>query len=179
MTRLIFLAALLMFSIHCGDGSLGAETTSAPSGTRCAKGRDGAHVVVRVSDGDTIVIRREGQKPSTVRLVGVDAPEVDGPYKRSEPGGDRSKAFVQSLLAGQSVYVEFDPAQGTTDKHGRQLAYVYRARDCLLVNGEIIRQGYGESYRRFRYRDKELFARYEREARSDRRGLWKEKERRR
>ena len=35
------------------------------------------------------------------------------------------------------------------DRYGRLLAYVFRQSDNLLVNKEIIRQGYGHAYTKY------------------------------
>jgi len=174
MSRLTPLVVLVTLLTNCGGETVGAsDATSAPSRSRCAGELEGPYVVAHVSDGDTIVIRTAGRRPTLVRLIGVDAPEVDGPHRRAETGGVEARSYASSLLSGQTVFIESDNAQGTRDRHGRRLAYVYRSRDCILVNGEIIRQGHGMSYRKFRYRHRELFHRYEREARAARRGLWK------
>jgi len=173
MPRLIAVLILLFTATACREAPAAGTSAAPPPARRCVENAQGPFVVMHVSDGDTIVVRGEGRKPVTVRLVGVDAPEVDGPHRKAEPGGVKAREFVGSLLSGQPVYLERDPQQGVRDKHGRVLAYVYRAGDCVLLNGEIIRQGYGETYRRFRFRDREQFARYEEEARKSRRGLWR------
>lgn len=164
---------LVLMSPACGPAPEALSATAEKSHAPCAAKVEGPYVVAHVSDGDTIMIRTAGRKTLTVRLLGVDAPEVDGPYRRAERGGTEAKAFVHSLLAGQSVYVEVDPGEGRRDKHGRELAYLYRAADCLFVNGEIIKRGYGRTYRRFPLRHREMFDRFEREARRSRVGLWK------
>jgi micrococcal nuclease len=132
--------------------------------------REGPYVVERVSDGDTIAIRR-GNRRVLVRLIGVDAPEVDGPYRRREKGGDLAKREMEKLVAGRKVHIQGDPHQPLFDTHGRMLAYVYEGR--TLVNGEMIRRGYARAYRKFRHEQRETFIRYENEARTGKRGLWK------
>ena len=53
----------------------------------------------------------------------------------------KATAFTQNLLApGTPVRLERDVVG--RDDYGRLLAYVYRASDGILVNYEIIRQGY-------------------------------------
>ena len=54
----------------------------------------------------------------------------------------------------------------------RTLAYLYLQPDHLLLNAEIIRQGYGFAYTAFPFRMMEQFRAYEREAREAQRGLW-------
>jgi len=45
----------------------------------------------------------------------------------------------------------------------------------FLIHVEIIKQGYGFAYTRFPFKYLEDFRRYQREARENRRGLWREK----
>ena len=58
------------------------------------------------------------------------------------------------------------------DRHGRLLAYLYRAPDGLFVNLEIVRQGYGRTETRFPFQHMELFQHYERQAQEAEKGLW-------
>jgi endonuclease YncB( thermonuclease family) len=44
--------------------------------------------------------------------------------------------------------------------------------DGTLVNEEIIRRGYAETYRRFTYHRKPAFQAAEKDARGARRGMW-------
>jgi micrococcal nuclease len=93
--------------------------------------------VDHVIDGDTIVLADDAH----VRLIGIDTPEVAGPYTRAECFGQRATAFARKLLPdGQDVGLELDAEE--RDRHGRLLAYVYRARDGLFVNAEMVRKGY-------------------------------------
>lgn len=45
--------------------------------------------------------------------------------------------------------------------------------DGTFLNAEIIKQGYGVAYTKFSFKYLEEFRRYEREARENRKGLWK------
>ena len=123
-----------------------------------------AHLVKQVFDGDTIAI----EDGTRVRLIGVDAPEVDSPYSNREPFGERSKEFLTALVLHREVYLtEGDPPH---DKYGRALAYVYV--DDVLVNGRMIREGWARAYRQFHHPWRDLFIVYEREARSKGLGMW-------
>ena len=124
-----------------------------------------AQRVRQVIDGDTITVSGIG----VVRLIGVDAPEKNGGYRDSEPFGEAATRYMKSLVEGQDVRLEYDGPQ--KDQYNRTLAYVY-LRDGRLVNLEIIRAGYAETYRRFEYRKKPDFFAAERDARNARRGMW-------
>jgi hypothetical protein len=112
-------------------------------GFRHWSGESRLHTVARVFDGDTILIN-DGRK---VRLAGVDAPEVDSPYSREEPGGPQSRAYLKALIEGRKVAVRV--GREPYDRYGRTLAFVYL--DDVLVNGRIIRDGLARAYRRFDY----------------------------
>jgi micrococcal nuclease len=130
-----------------------------------------AYPVVRVIDGDTIVVRIKGQD-TRVPLIGVDTPETVHPSKQVEFYGKEAPRFTTNLLQGESVYLEYDWPK--TDRYGRLLAYVYRASEGLFVNAEIIRQGYGHACTQYPFTYLEEFRAYERAARDARRGLWGE-----
>ncbi len=127
------------------------------------------HEVIRVYDGDTIQID-DGRK---IRLIGVDAPEVESPYTREEPCGSQSRKHLEGLLAGRKVFIK--EGEEPYDRFKRTLAYVYA--DDILVNGRMIRDGWARVYVRFDYEYKDLFKAYEREARARGIGIWESGER--
>ena len=122
--------------------------------------------VTRVIDGDTIVVEGTG----TVRLVGVDTPETVDPRRPVEYFGKEASDFTRQLATEKRVRLEFD--QDRMDRYGRTLAYLYLQPDNLLLNAEIIRQGYGFAYTQFPFRMMADFRALEREARDAGRGLW-------
>ncbi len=87
--------------------------------------------VVRVIDGDTIVI----QSGERVRYIGIDAPEQD------EPLGPAATQLNGELVGGKRVRLERDVTD--RDRFGRLLRYVYV--DGILVNAELVRQGLAEA----------------------------------
>jgi len=130
-----------------------------------------AYSVVRVVDGDTIVVNNKGKKVK-VRLIGIDTPETVHPAKPVEYYGKEASRFTRNLLKGEMIYIASDPQGNKTDRYGRTLAYVYRVPDGLFVNAEIIRQGYGHAYTRFPFKYLEEFRQLERFARKAEKGLW-------
>lgn len=127
--------------------------------------------VLRVKDGDTIVIRKD-MLSITVRLIGVDTPGTVHPSKPVERYGREASRFTTNLLKGEHVYLDPDPQQGLTDAYGRMLTYIYRYPDGLFVNAEIIRQGYGHAYTKFPFKYMEEFRQLESFARQAEKGLW-------
>jgi len=126
--------------------------------------------VTRVVDGDTLQL--DGSE--RVRLIGVDTPETVHPRKPVQCFGTEASKFTKRLAQGQTVRLAFDQANahvGHRDRYHRTLAYVYLSSG-LLINREIIRQGYGHAYTYYPFRYLEDFRAAEREARQNSRGLW-------
>lgn len=130
----------------------------------------GFYFCTRVIDGDTIVIEIDG-KQERVRLIGVDTPETVHPSKPVEYFGKEASEFTRKMVGGKKVRLEYDWQR--RDKYGRLLAYIY-LEDGTFLNAEIIKQGYGFAYTRFPFKYLEEFRQYERDARNNSKGLWKE-----
>ena len=95
--------------------------------------------VVRVIDGDTIVVR-VGSRTETVRLIGIDTPETVRPDSPVECYGPDASALTHRLLPdGTPIRLSRDVE--ARDDYGRLLAYVHRTADGLFVNVEIAAQG--------------------------------------
>jgi micrococcal nuclease len=135
-----------------------AQSSRVPATERVAK-------VVAVLDGDTIVISG-GEK---VRYAGLNTPESHHPDKLPEYCGREAVEANRRLVAGKTVRLEFDARR--RDQYGRLLAYVYV--DSLLVNAELIRQGYAQvSTYKENQRYHAEFERLQQHAIAARRGLW-------
>src|SRR4051794_18049746 len=104
---------------------------------------DGAQTgrVVRVVDGDTIHVRLGGVEEK-VRYIGIDTPESVKPGTPVQCFAKRASAYNERLVGGERVRVVRDAE--ARDRYGRLLAYVYRARDGLFVNAELVRGGYAQ-----------------------------------
>jgi len=126
--------------------------------------------VRRVVDGDTLVLENKER----VRLIGVDTPETKHPNKPVEYYGKEATSFTKRMVQNKRVRLEFDLANahiGHKDRYRRTLAYVF-LEDGTFLNAEIVKQGYGFAYTRFPFKYMDEFRRYEREARTQNRGLW-------
>jgi len=141
-----------------------AEATAAPSATA---GRTPAHVV-RVIDGDTIVVVIDGLE-YRVRYIGINTPETVDPRKPVEYYGREASQRNRELVEGQTVELEKDVSE--TDQYGRLLRYVWVDGD--MVNAILVREGYARvSTYPPDVKYQELFLDLEREAREAERGLW-------
>ena len=93
--------------------------------------------VVKVVDGDTIIILIEGNKTRKIRLYGIDCPE------KRQAFGKKAKKFTSSLVAGKNVKI----VSIVNDRYGRIVALVYV--DGVCVNQKIIEAGYAWVYTRY------------------------------
>jgi micrococcal nuclease len=125
-----YLALILLALAGCGSDEGGART------------RQGATQVLRVIDGDTVQVQVEGRR-ERVRYIGVDTPESVRPGAPVQCFAKRASAFNARLVAGERVRLVSDAER--RDRHGRLLAYVYRVRDGLFVNAELVRRGYART----------------------------------
>jgi len=138
-------------------------------------------LVTRVIDGDTV----ELESGERVRLLGIDTPETQG---QSDWYGREASRFVEDLLTGQYVRLEYDCIAGRYDDtgppndKGRLLAYIYLpdGDEELFINLLLVEGGYAFAYKYNKYplldEMEELFLAAEREAIISRRGLWKSPE---
>jgi micrococcal nuclease len=98
--------------------------------------------VVRVVDGDTLVVDSEGEE-DRVRLIGIDTPESVKPGTPVECFGKEASTHLAGLLPeGTPVRLERDVE--ARDRYERLLAYVYRAEDGLFINHEMVAEGYAQ-----------------------------------
>lgn len=97
--------------------------------------------VVRVIDGDTIVVDIEG-KQYHLRYIGMDTPESVKPDTPVQPMALQATAANKALVAGKTVRLEKDVSE--TDRFGRLLRNVWVEHDgrLVLVGLELVRTGY-------------------------------------
>ncbi len=94
--------------------------------------------VVRVVDGDTIIVKLNG-KNERVRLILIDTPEINSQSKRKPQAyALEAKNFLADLVEGKTVELERDVEE--KDRYNRYLFYVYV--DGKSVQEELIRHGY-------------------------------------
>lgn len=127
--------------------------------------------VVRVVDGDTVRIMKDGAEV-TLRLIGMNTPETVDPRTSVECFGREASNKAKELLTGQQVSLEMDAGQGTFDKYHRTLGYI-RRDDGLFFNEWMIKNGYAYEYTydgAYKYQSE--FKAAERHARENELGLW-------
>ncbi|NUT73094.1 thermonuclease family protein [Pseudarthrobacter sp. C4D7] len=120
--------------------SLAAAGLVAGSFAAGAAANAGSGTVVRVIDGDTLVVSINNGD-HTIRLLNIDTPETKDPNQPVECLGPEASKYLEGLLPkGTQVRLEFDAERH--DKYGRTLAGVFTA-DGSLVNAKIAQQGLG------------------------------------
>lgn len=128
-------------------------------------------LVTRVVDGDTIQI--EGGQ--TIRLIGIDTPETVDSRRPVGCFGKEASNQAKSLLSGKVVILQKDVSE--TDKYHRLLRYIFLPLDngqILFVNDYLVREGFAKALTYppdVKYN--EQLRQAEREAREQKRGLWK------
>ena len=103
----------------------------------------GRYPVVRVIDGDTIIVSRNGTD-ERVRLIGIDAPEsVHSNAALNTQAGLHVSEFLGDLLTGSEVYLQFDVS--SRDRFDRLLAYVFAPTEdggMAMINALLLERGY-------------------------------------
>lgn len=134
-------------------------------------------VVHSVTDGDTVRLTYPSDDwYYNTRIIGISAPEMDGPWTDEGCYGPESKAFLSGLLpVGSEVYVQQDISD--EDRNGRRLRHLFiyedDTRDAYLVSEILVLGGYAEA-RAYAPDDlyDDVLAEAEEIARNDNDGLW-------
>jgi len=183
--RALAVVLLIVVSAGCLSGGPGvgpAEPTRTAGPERPGEGVN--VTVVDVVDGDTLDIAYANGTRDTVRLLGVDSPEV---RTANDPGeftgvpdtetgaqclrraGANASAYATDRLAAESVTLVFDSESERRGYYGRLLAYVYV--DGESFNRALVETGHARVYDTA-FTERERYERTAAAARNDRRGLW-------
>ena len=135
-----------------------------------AQGHSTAARVTRVIDGDTLVVILDDGASATVRLLGIDTPELGRNGRPAEPFAEAASRFTRRLVGGRVVRLLADPRADQIDRYGRILRYVYLGD--VHLNAVLVDRGFARVFRRFRYSQQPAFLFREAAARAGRRGLW-------
>src|SRR5512132_3352502 len=127
-------------------------------------------LVTRVFDGDTVEAAGVGR----VRLLGIDAPEIGGPFERPAPFAIEAREALQGLVLHRWVRFECDGAR--RDVYGRSLFYL-SLESGEVIDATLLRTGMARVSARTRLRRWDELRRAEEEAQSRRRGMWGERPR--
>ena len=94
--------------------------------------------VRQVVDGDTVRLD-DGR---SVRLIGINAPEIGRKGRTSEPYAEAARQRLQALVAQSDGRVRVALGQEPRDRYGRTLAHLYGANDRNLEE-QLLAEGLG------------------------------------
>lgn len=165
--RTLFLwASLAVLPLAACGGQESTEQSSDSSAIQAGSTVNGQ--VVTCHDGDTCSVKLSGQnRRLTVRLAGIDAPEVSGGEENGQPLGKDARNTLNGLVKGKSVKVK----TVELDMYGRMVGEIYLG--TKLVNMELVEKGMAEAYR---WADnsinKKAYRDAEKRAKNAHRGVW-------
>lgn len=129
-------------------------------------GVTGYYKVIRVYDGDTITIETPLGTTPSLRLIGVDTPEINASTQAEKNRAIAARDYLRTLILNKYVFITFEKSDKTLDGVGRgpycrPLAYVF-FRDTetnrnMFINLEIVWQGYGSKYFKYDFAYEEFF----------------------
>ena len=117
--------------------------------------------VIKIKDGDTIVILDSLGNQTTLRLAEVDCPES------SQAFGNRAKQFTANEVGNKIITYKVD----SQDRYGRSIAKVFY--DGKYLSKEIIKNSFGWHYKK--YSKSKKLSDLEVNARKLKIGLWADK----
>ena len=143
-----------------GPGGGGGDATVVPGADLTPTGGGSVTVTVtRVVDGDTMEVVYENGTEDTVRLLGVDTPEVHAENSPDEfegipetddgreclrRYGERASSFAKDTLTGETVTLQFDPNSDRRGYYGRLLGYL--VVDGQNFNYRLVAEGHARVY---------------------------------
>lgn len=115
--------------------------------------------VVKIKDGDTVVILDDDKVQHTIRVADIDTPEYKQPFSMV------AKQFTSDEIFGKDVYIE---SKGK-DRYNRTIGFILYGQGKNL-SAELIKAGLAWHY--VRYSTSPSFQELENTARKDKIGLW-------
>lgn len=134
-----------------------------------------AFVVVRVVDGDTLHLDApDGSDPTTtVRLLGIDTPEMGFGGKKPMYYAHEATKYARSAALGKTVTVYLDEQAKSRDSYDRLLAYI-ELPDGTFLNEQLLLEGFAYADLRFQHGYFQKYRQLEASARALDKGLWAE-----
>jgi micrococcal nuclease len=111
-----------------------------PAGDAAAEAGDLLTVVVTgVGDGDTLTVRLADGTVETLRLIGIDAPEIDPPGRAAGCFAQEAAARVRDLALNRAGIAELDTRE--RDRAGRLLGYLHLEGQTVSLNQQLLAEG--------------------------------------
>jgi micrococcal nuclease len=122
----------------------------------------------RVIDGDSVTVVQEGQKPASIRILGIKTFEAGIEKDIVAPYGQAAVDTLNRLMANRSVRVLLHSPP--KDKHGRYIAMLYV--DDQDIGLRLIKEGLALVYTVYPFPAMSFYLQEQELARAGRRGLW-------
>ncbi len=124
--------------------------------------------LVRVLDGDTVVVGQNDQAPAIVRILGIKSFDANFEKEVAAPFGQAAIDSLQRLMAGKPVRVLLHSTP--KDRYGRYIAMLYA--DDQDIGLRLVREGLALVYTVYPFPAMSLYLQEQELARAGRRGLW-------
>lgn len=124
--------------------------------------------LVKVVDGDAVVVRQEGQKPANVRLLGVKSFDAKIEKDITSPYAQAAIDALQRLMANRPVRVMLHSTP--KDRSGRFIASLYVDEQDIALR--LIKEGLVLVYTVYPFPTLSLYLEQQELAIAGRRGLW-------
>lgn len=124
--------------------------------------------LVKVIDGDSVQVVREGQEPVTVRLIGIKSFNAKVEKDVVTPFGQAAIETLQRMMTDRSVRVLLNATP--KDKNGRYLATLFADDQDIALH--MVRQGLVLVYTVYPFPAMQSYLQEQEQARAGRRGLW-------
>jgi micrococcal nuclease len=136
----IRLAVLVAFSVWLAGAQTGQEVSISAAHAQEQEARMLGQVLA-VIDGSTLRVRLDTGSTEIVRLRGIVVPAGASPAGTVGCFGPEAAARLAILApAGSSIELDIDAPE--RDDDGRLLAYVWRQDAMLMVNEQLLAEGY-------------------------------------
>lgn len=122
--------------------------------------------VIRVYDGDTITIRTKIGTTVSLRLIGVDTPEINAKTEVERDLAIKARDYLREMILGKKIVITFEASEKTLDGIGRgpycrPLSYIFyrdtEAEKNIFVNLQIVWDGHGEKYFKYDFDYEDFF----------------------
>lgn len=128
--------------------------------------------LVRVIDGDSVIVVQEGQQPAALRILGIKAFDASIEKDVVAPYGQAVVDTLNRLMASQPVRVLLHTPP--RDRHGRYLGALYIHDQDIGLH--LVKEGLAMVYTAYPFPALSLYLHEQELARAGRRGLWANEE---
>lgn len=103
--------------------------------------------VVRVVDGDTVVVQPQGLSALNVRIAGIDAPERPRRGSHGQPYGEEAARYMERLLPPHTHATLVVDGRQARDRYGRTLGTLLHGNAAEDVALQMLESGLAWQYR--------------------------------